>query len=86
MDFLQKLTARADLGDWASWSVPYRVLVVVVAALAIYWGLRVAVPAFLRLARPALLLLLIVVAVWAAFPQEMCSMQWAAKLPIVCSR
>jgi hypothetical protein len=31
-------------------------------------------------------LLLIVVAVWAAFPQEMCSMQWAAKLPIVCSR
>lgn len=86
MDFLQKLVARADLSGWDSWSVQYRVLVVVAAALLVYWALRVAVPAFLRLARRALLLVLIVVAVWAAFPQEMCSMQWAAKLPVVCSR
>ncbi len=86
MDFLQKLVARADLSGWDSWSVQYRVLSVVAAALLVYWALRVAVPAFLRLAKPVLLLLLIVAAVWAAFPEEMCSMQWASKLPIVCSR
>ena len=86
MDFLQKLVGRADLSGWDSWSVQYRVLVVVAAALAVYWALRVAVPAFLRLARPVLLLLLIVAAVWAAFPGEMCSMQWAARLPVVCLR
>ncbi len=86
MDFLQKLVARADLSGWDSWAVHYRVLSVVAAALLVYWALRVAVPAFLRLARPVLLLLLIVAAVWAAFPGEMCSMQWASKLPAVCSR
>jgi hypothetical protein len=86
VDFLQKLATRADLSGWSSWGTPYRVLAVVVAALIIYWGLRVAVPAFLRLARPALLLLLILAAVWAAFPEEMCSMQWASKLPVLCSR
>ena len=86
MDFLQKLVARADLSGWDSWAVQYRVLSVVAAALLVYWALRVAVPAFLRLARPVLLLLLIVAAVWAAFPEEMCSMQWASKLPVVCSR
>ena len=86
MDFLQKLAARADLSGWDSWAVQYRVLFVVVAALLVYWALRVAVPAFLRLARPALLVVLIVAAVWAAFPQEMCSMQWAARLPVVCAK
>jgi hypothetical protein len=86
VDFLQKLAARADLSGWDSWAVQYRVLSVVAAVLAVYWALRVAVPAFLRLARPVLLLVLIAAAVWAAFPEEMCSMQWASKLPIVCSR
>jgi uncharacterized membrane protein YphA (DoxX/SURF4 family) len=86
VDFLQKLAARADLSGWSSWDTPHRVLAVVAAALLIYWGLRVAVPAFLRLARPVLLLLLIVAAVWAAFPEEMCSMQWASGLPVICSR
>ncbi|MFI5003126.1 MAG: hypothetical protein ACHQK9_24830, partial [Reyranellales bacterium] len=69
MDFLEKLAARADLSDWDSWGVQYRVLAVVAVALLVYWALRVVVPAFLRLARPVLLLLLVVAAVWAAFPQ-----------------
>lgn len=86
MDFLQKLVARADLSGWNSWSVAYRVLSVVAAALLVYWLLRIAVPAFLRLARPVLLLLLILVAIWAAFPAEMCSMEWASKLPVLCAR
>jgi hypothetical protein len=86
VDFLQKLVARADLSGWDSWSVQYRVLSVVAAALLVYWVLRIVVPAFLRLARPVLLLLLVLAAVWAAFPAEMCSMAWASKLPIICSR
>ena len=77
---------RADLSGWDSWPVPYRVLAVVGAALLAYWLLRVAVPAFLRLARPAFLLLLVAAAVWAIFPDEMCSMRWASKLPVLCSR
>ena len=86
VEYLQKLVARADLGNWDSWPVHYRVLAVVAAALLAYWILRVAVPAFLRLARPVLLLLLAVAAVWAVFPNEMCSMPWASKLPVLCSR
>ena len=85
MEYLQKLAERADLAGWDSWPVHYRVLAIVGAALLAYWLLRVAVPAFLRLARPVLLLLLVAAVVWAVFPSEMCSMQWASKLP-VCSR
>jgi hypothetical protein len=86
VEYLQKLMERAGLSGWDSWSVPYRVLAVVGAALLAYWLLRVAVPAFLRLARPALLLLLLAAVVWAVFPNEMCSMQWASKLPVLCAR
>ena len=86
MEYLQKLAARADLSGWDSWAVQYRVLAVVGTALLAYWVLRVAVPAFLRLARPALLLLLVAAVVWAVFPNEMCSMQWASKLPVLCAR
>ena len=86
MEYLNKLLARADLGAWDSWPVHYRVLAVVAAALLAYWLLRVVVPAFLRLARPVLLLLLVVAAVWAVFPKEMCSMEWASKLPVLCAR
>jgi hypothetical protein len=86
VDFLQKLVARADLSGWDSWSVQHRVLFVVAAGLLVYWGLRIALPAFLRLARPVLLLLLILAAAWAAFPAEMCSMEWTSKLPVVCAR
>ncbi len=86
MEYLQKLLARADLGSWESWPVHYRILAVIAAGLLAYWGLRVVVPAFLRLARPVLLLLLVIVAVWVVFPDEMCSMQWASKLPVFCAR
>jgi hypothetical protein len=50
VEYLQKLSERAGLSGWDSWSAPYRVLAVVGAALIAYWLLRVAVPAFLRLA------------------------------------
>jgi hypothetical protein len=86
VEYLKKLVARVDLSGWDSWPVHYRVLAVVAAALLAYWLLRVVVPAFLRLARPVLLLLLIVAAVWAIFPNEMCSMEWASKLPVICAR
>jgi hypothetical protein len=86
VEYLQKLSERAGLSGWDSWSAPYRVLDVVGAALIAYWLLRVAVPAFLRLARPALLLLLVAAVVWAVFPDEMCSMRWASKLPVLCAR
>ena len=58
MEYLQKLGERAGLGGWNSWSVAYRVLAIVAAALLAYWLLRVAVPAAVRLVRPVLLLLL----------------------------
>jgi len=86
VEYLQKLLARADLGSWGSWPAHYRILAVVGAALLAYWGLRVVLPAFLRLATPALLLLLVAAALWAVFPDEMCSMPWASKLPVLCSR
>lgn len=86
MTFLQKLMERAGVSGWESWPVPYRVLVGAVAVLLAYWALRAAVPAFLRLVRPALLLLLGVIVVWLVFPDEMCSMPWVAKLPLLCSR
>ena len=86
MEYLKKLLARTDLGAWDSWPVHYRVLAVVAAALLAYWLLRVVVPAFLRLARPVLLLLLVAAVVWAVFPDEMCSMRWASKLPVLCAR
>jgi hypothetical protein len=85
MEYLQKLGERAGLGGWDSWSVPYRVLAIVAAALLAYWLVRVVVPAAVRLARPVLLLLLAVVVVWAVFPNEMCSMSWASKLPVLCA-
>ena len=47
---------------------------------------EIAQEAFLRLARPALLLLLVAAVVWAVFPDEMCSMRWASKLPVLCAR
>ena len=86
MEYLQKLGERAGLGGWDSWSVAYRVLAIVAAALLAYWLLRVAVPAAVRLVRPVLLLLLAVAVLWAVFPNEMCSMPWASKLPVLCVR
>ena len=40
MEYLQKLGERAGLGGWDSWSVPYRVLAIVAAALLAYWLVR----------------------------------------------
>ena len=65
---------------------PYRVLAIVAAALLAYWLVRVAVPAAVRLVRPVLLLLLAAAVIWAIFPNEMCSMSWASKLPVLCAR
>ena len=86
VEYLQKLGERAGLGGWESWLVAYRVLAIVAAALLAYWLLRVAVPAAVRLVRPVLLLLLAVAVVGAVFPNEMCSMPWASKLPVLCVR
>ena len=80
MEYLNKPSGTGRLGSWGSWPVHYRVLAVVGAAVLAYWLPRVVVPAFLRLARPVLLMLLVVAAV-AIFPNEMCSMEWASKLP-----
>ena len=70
MEYLQKLGERAGLGGWDSWSVPYRVLAIVAAALLAYWLLRVAVPAAVRLVRPVLLLLLAVSRHLGGLPQR----------------
>ena len=86
MEYLEELAARANLGNWNSWSTQYRVLAVVVGLLVAYWALRVMVPAVLRILRPFLFLAIVLAAVWALFPTETCSIEFLSKLPLLCAR
>ena len=86
MEYVKELAARANLGNWDSWSSQYRVLAVVVGLLVAYWAIRVMVPAVLRVVRPFLFLAIVLAAVWALFPAETCSIEFLSKLPILCAR
>jgi hypothetical protein len=86
VEYFKELTVRANLGNWDSWSMQYRLLAVVVGLLAAYWGLRVMLPAVLRILRPFLFLAIVLAAVWALFPAETCSIEFLSRLPILCAR
>ena len=86
MEYLKELLARANLAGWESWSTQYRVLAVVGGLLVAYWALRVAVPAMLRILRPFIFAAIVLVAVWAMFPTETCSIEFLSKLPTLCAR
>ena len=86
MEYFKELAVRANLGNWDSWSMQYRLLAVVVGLLAAYWGLRVMLPAVLRILRPFLFLAIVLAAVWALFPAETCSIEFLSRLPVICAR
>ena len=85
MEYLKELANRADLaGIWNTWSTQYRVLAVIVALVAAYFALRSVVPAVLRMLRPGLFIVIVLLAVWALFPSETCSIEFLARLPLLC--
>jgi hypothetical protein len=86
VEYFKELATRANLGNWDSWSMQYRLLAVVVGLLAAYWGLRVMLPAVLRILRPFLFLAIVLAAVWALFPAETCSIEFLSRLPVICAR
>jgi hypothetical protein len=87
VEYLKELANRADLGAiWASWSTQYRVLAVIVALLAAYFALRSVVPAVLRMLRPGLFVVIVLLGVWALFPTEICSIQVLSRVPLLCRR
>lgn len=86
MDRVNDLLARADLAHWESWSMQYRVLAVVLGLLAAYWTLSVVIPVVLRVLRPFIFAAIVLVAVWALFPKETCSIEIVSKIPIICAR
>jgi len=83
---INELLTRANLGTWDSWSMQYRVLAVVVALLLAYWALQVLLPVVLRVLRPFIFLAIILAAVWALFPTEVCSLEMLSKIPKICAR
>ncbi len=87
MEYLKELASRADLGaTWSSWSTQYRVIAVIVGLLVAYLALRSVVPTVLRLLKPALLILIVLLGLWAVFPAETCSIEVLARLPLLCRR
>ena len=85
MEYLKELANRADLaGLWNSWGTQYRVLAVIVALVVAYVALRSVVPAVLRILRPGLFLVIALLGVWALFPAETCSIEFLARLPLLC--
>ena len=87
MEYLKELVSRADLGTtWDSWSTQYRVLAVIVALLVAYVALRSVVPAVLRILRPGLFVVIVLLGVWALFPTETCSIELLSRLPFLCRR
>lgn len=86
MEQINELLTRANLGTWDSWSMQYRVLAVVVALLLAYWALQVLLPVVLRVLRPFIFLAIILAAVWALFPTEVCSLEMLSKIPKICAR
>jgi hypothetical protein len=87
VEYLKELANRADLaGTWASWSTQYRAIAVIVALLAAYFALRSVVPTVLRLLKPALLVVVVLLGLWAVFPTETCSIEVLSRLPLLCRR
>ena len=86
MEYLKELANRADFSAWHSWGIQYRVLAVVVGLLVAWLVLRSVLPAVLRLLRPALFIVVVLIAVWALFPAETCSIEILARLPKLCAR
>ncbi len=87
MEYLKELASRADLGTtWDSWGTQYRVLAVIVALLAAYLALRSVLPAVLRMLRPGLFIVIVLLGVWALFPAETCSIEVLSRLPLLCRR
>jgi hypothetical protein len=85
VEYLKELANRADLaGIWNTWSTQYRVLAVIVALVAAYFALRSVVPAVLRMLRPGLFIVIVLLGVWALFPSETCSIEILARLPLLC--
>jgi hypothetical protein len=86
VEYLKELANRADLANWDSWSMQYRVLAVVVGLFVAYMAVRALLPTVLRLLRPVIFVALALFAVWVLFPAETCSIEFLAKLPILCAR
>ena len=87
MEYLKELAGRANLSaSWDAWTPEYRVLAIAAALAFVYWALRVAVPAVLRIMRPVFFVAFILAAVWALFPEATCSISVISKLPVVCVR
>lgn len=86
VEYLKELTNQIDLDAWRSWSIQYRVLAVVLGLFVAYLALRAIVPTILRLLRPALFVAVVLIAVWALFPAETCSIGFLARLPLLCAR
>lgn len=87
MEYLKELAGRADLAAiWDSWSTQYRLLAVIVALLVAYVALRSVVPAVLRMLRPGLFVVIVLLGVWALFPTETCSIEFLSRLPLLCRR
>jgi hypothetical protein len=87
VEYLKELTKRADLaGTWDSWSTQYRVIAAIVGLLVAYLVLRSVVPTVLRLLKPALLILIVLLGLWAVFPTETCSIEVLSRLPLICRR
>ena len=71
VEYLKELTNRADLaGTWDSWSTQYRVIAVIVGLLVAYLALRSIVPTVMRLLKPALLILIVLLGLWRSFPSR----------------
>jgi hypothetical protein len=87
VEYLKELASRADLaGTWDAWSTQYRVIAAIVGLLVAYLVLRSVVPTVLRLLKPALLILIVLLGLWAVFPTETCSIEFLSRLPLVCRR
>jgi hypothetical protein len=87
VEYLKELASRADLGaTWDSWNTQYRLLAVIVGLLAAYLALRLVVPTVLRLLKPALLIVIVLLGLWAVYPTETCSIELLARLPLLCRR
>ena len=65
MEYLKELAGRIDFGSWQSWSTQQRVLAAIVCLAVVYAVIRIVVPAMLRLLRPALFVVIALIAVWA---------------------
>ena len=87
MEYLKELADRADLGaTWDSWSTQYRVIAVILGLLIAYLALRSVVPTVLRLLKPALLVVIVLLGLWVVFPTETCSIEVLSRLPLICRR